>query len=175
MFDRSNEVSTPSNTVFSSTGCFPDSSDHVSICCVDAVMRNNAYVCVVMRFVLLKPVKTAVTIASRDIFQHVSLFYCFVPRIRNVYVCGGLGAVRFGVETSDCQNIPSCVIWLSVSENSSLFYVLMTRFPSEIKKKKRRSAALSCPIFLFIVFPEGETGMKNVKAVKVLQKWIILK
>lgn len=166
MFDRRNTVSTPSwEFVFSSTGCFSDSSDHVSICCVVAVMRNNARVCVVMTFVLLKPVKSAVTLTSGDIFQHVSLSYCFVPRIRNVYVRGGLGAVHFGVVTSVCQNIPSCVIWLSVSENSSLFSVLMTRFPSEKNKKNKNADLQHFPVRFFFLqfFLKAKRGWKMWK------------
>ena len=121
-------------------------------------MRNNACVCVVMRFVLLKPVKTPL----RHFSACVS-FYCFVPRIRKVYVCGGLGAVHFGVETSDCHNIPSCVIWLSVSENSSLFSVLMTRFPSEKQKNThKKKKPQICSTFL----SKGEMGMKKCESCK---------
>lgn len=121
-----------------------------------------------MTFVLLKPVKSAVTPTSGDIFQHVSLSYCFVPRIRNVYVRGGLGAVHFGVVTSVCQNIPSCVIWLSVSENSSLFSVLMTRFPSEKKQKKTKTQICSTSLsdFSFYSFSWRRSGDEKCESCK---------
>lgn len=179
MFDRRNTVSTPSwEFVFSSTGCFSDSSDRVSICRVVAVMRNNARVCVCSNDIC--PPQTSEICSDPHIGRHFSARVSFL-------------LFRSQNKKRVCPRRPrGCTFWgcdLRLSEYSILCYLIkcvweqLAVFCShdslplrkKQKKQKCRSAALPCPIFLFTVFPEGEAGMKNVKAVKVLQKWIILK